>query len=151
MNGIILGYRVLYRREDKPFTGFDNVTLNSTSFHVEITGLEFFTKYEIRLFGFTIAGDGNMSEPLFCVTDESGSVCIFCFSQYIRNGNSFFRWLSSLWDRNHLETPESLVPKNIGQHIGIIRFFCVYTSQSASLELIKNQLYFNFVLAFNNS
>ncbi|XP_074627543.1 uncharacterized protein LOC141885641 [Acropora palmata] len=71
MNGIILGYRVLYRREDKPLAGFDNVTLNSSSFHVEITDLEFFTKYEIRLFGFTIAGDGSMSESLFCVTDES--------------------------------------------------------------------------------
>ena len=89
MNGIILGYRLLYRREDKPLAGFDNVTLNSTSFHVEITSLEFFTKYEIRLFGFTIAGDGNMSEPLFCVTDESGNVYLFCI-------HVFLRWFSSL-------------------------------------------------------
>ena len=101
MNGIILGHRILYRREDKPLVGFDNVTLNSTSFHVEITGLDFFTKYEIRLLGFTIAGDGNVSEPLFCVTDESGNVYIFCFSKYIENGNLFLRWLSSLWHRNH--------------------------------------------------
>ena len=102
MNGIILGYRVLYRRKDKPLAGFDNVTLNSSSFNVEITGLEFFTKYEIRLLGFTIAGDGNMSEPLFCLTDESGNVYIFCFSQYIRNGNSLLRLVSSLCDMNNL-------------------------------------------------
>ena len=86
MNGIILGYRVLYRRGDKPLAGFDNVTLNSSSFHVEITGLEFFTKYEIRLFGFTIAGDGNVSESLFCVTDESGTVYI---SVYISSSGGF--------------------------------------------------------------
>ena len=102
MNGIILGYRVLYRGEDKPLTGFKNVTLNSSSFHVEITGLEFFTKYEIRLLGFTIAGDGNTSEAFFCLTDESGNVHILCFSQYIRNCNLLLRWLSSLCDRNHL-------------------------------------------------
>ena len=53
---------------------FHNVTLNSSSLDVEITGLEFFTKYELRILGFTIIGDGNVSEPVFCVTDESGNV-----------------------------------------------------------------------------
>lgn len=55
---------------------FRNVTVNPSFLHVEIAYLEFFTMYEIRVQGFTIAGDGNISEPVLSMTDESGNVSI---------------------------------------------------------------------------
>lgn len=60
--------------------GFRNVTVNSSSLDAELPGLEFFTKYEIRILGFTVVGDGNISEPVFCLTDESGKVSLFSSS-----------------------------------------------------------------------
>ena len=52
---------------------FQNITVNSTFLDAEITSLEVYTEYELRIVGFTIIGDGNVSEPVFCFTDESGN------------------------------------------------------------------------------
>ena len=55
---------------------FRNITVNSTYLDAEITSLEVYTEYELRIVGFTIIGDGNVSEPVFCFTDESGNVSV---------------------------------------------------------------------------
>ena len=73
VNGILLGYRVLYKRKNSLMDAFQNVTVNSTHLDAEITSLEFYTEYELRIVGFTKVGDGNVSEPVFCFTDESGN------------------------------------------------------------------------------
>lgn len=89
LNGILHGYRILYRQADKPIENFSNLTVNSSFLDTEIKDLEFFTKYELRVSAFTMVGDGNISEPVFCVTDESGNVLhsllLFRYSFYIRN------------------------------------------------------------------
>lgn len=73
VNGILLGYRVLYKKENSPMDVFQNITVNSTYLDAEITSLEVYTEYELRITGFTIIGDGNVSESVFCFTDESGN------------------------------------------------------------------------------
>lgn len=77
MNGIVLGYRIFHRKANKPFEGFSNVTVNVNFLEAEIKGLEFFTKYEIRVLAFTIVGDGNISQPVFCLTDEDGKLILY--------------------------------------------------------------------------
>lgn len=72
MNGIIMGYRVFYKKAAEPMDDFSNLTVNSSVFDVEINDMEFFTKYEFQVLAFTMVGDGNISEPLFCMTDEDG-------------------------------------------------------------------------------
>jgi len=59
---------------DKPIQDFRNLTVNSTTLSVELESLEFFTKYELRLLAFTIVGDGNISEPVYGMTDEDGKL-----------------------------------------------------------------------------
>ena len=73
VNGILLGYRVLYKKKNSPMDAFQNITVNTTYLDAEITSLEVYTEYELRIAGFTIIGDGNVSEPVFCFTDESGN------------------------------------------------------------------------------
>ena len=73
VNGILLGYRVLYKKKNRPMDAFQNITVNSTYLDAEITSLEVYTEYELRIVGLTIIGDGNVSEPVFCFTDESGN------------------------------------------------------------------------------
>lgn len=79
-NGIIIGYRVFYKKADEPMDDFSNLTVNSSGFAVEINNVEFFTKYVLQVLAFTMVGDGNISEPLFCMTDEDGK-----YSSCIRN------------------------------------------------------------------
>ena len=78
VNGIVLGYRIFYKKANKPIDDFSNLTVNSSVFDVEINSLEFFTTYELRVLAFTMVGDGNISMPVFCMTDEDGkySFCI---------------------------------------------------------------------------
>lgn len=74
VNGIIVGYRLFFKMADKPIQDFRNLTVNSTTLSVELESLEFFTKYELRLLAFTIVGDGNISEPVYGMTDEDGKL-----------------------------------------------------------------------------
>jgi len=72
VNGIVLGYRLFYKQADKPINDFTNLTVNSAVLSVELDSLEFYTKYEFRLLAFTMVGDGNISERVYCMTDEDG-------------------------------------------------------------------------------
>lgn len=75
-NGIVLGYRLFYKQADKAINDFSNLTVNSSIFDIEINGLKFYTKYELWLLAFTMVGDGNISEPVYCMTDEDGKLLL---------------------------------------------------------------------------
>ena len=70
VNGILLGYHVLYRRIDKVNDNISSVALNSSSLSVELTGLGKYKMYSIQVVGRTAVGLGNHSNPLFVRTDE---------------------------------------------------------------------------------
>jgi len=76
VNGIVLGYCLFYKQADKAINDFSNLTVNSSIFDIEINGLKFYTKYELRLLAFTMVGDGNISEPVYCMTDEDGKLLL---------------------------------------------------------------------------
>lgn len=76
VNGIVLGYRLFYKQADKAINDFSNLTVNSSIFDIEINGLKYYTKYELRLLAFTMVGDGNISEPVYCMTDEDGKLLL---------------------------------------------------------------------------
>ena len=76
VNGIVLGYRLFYKQADKAIDNFSNLTVNSSVFSIELESLEFYTKYELQLLAFTMVGDGNISEPVYCMTDEDGKLLL---------------------------------------------------------------------------
>ena len=48
------------------------VTVNSTSLYAELGGLGKYKEYSIQVAGFTVAGLGNFSEPVFVRTEQDG-------------------------------------------------------------------------------
>ena len=73
--GILLGYHIHYTNLDPE--GFGDVSkgvrptgVGSTSTQIE--GLLKFTNYSIKVSGFTVKGDGPMSDAVIVTTDEDG-------------------------------------------------------------------------------
>ena len=71
-HGIVLGYRVLYRRGKDGNRTFSNVTTQVT--FTELYNLDKFTLYFIKVLAFTIKGDGASSNQAFVRTDEDGMI-----------------------------------------------------------------------------
>ncbi|RMX41265.1 hypothetical protein pdam_00012375, partial [Pocillopora damicornis] len=66
VHGILRGYRVLFKTDQE--SSYRNVTTGNQSF--ELTGLEKFTNYTVKVLAFTSIGDGNKSDPVIVPTDE---------------------------------------------------------------------------------
>ena len=70
INGIRLGYKLsLFTSAG---TIIRNYTLNASVLSLEITGLDIWTNYSIRMAAFTIVGDGPWSDLIVEDTDEEG-------------------------------------------------------------------------------
>ena len=67
-NGIILSYTVTYRAlpNGSPLTKI----VSAPTTKVTLTGLNEYTNYSITVFASTVRGDGNVSAPIFVITDE---------------------------------------------------------------------------------
>ena len=70
VHGILKGYRILFKTDHDRF--YRNVTTVNQSF--ELTGLEKFTNYTVKVLAFTRIGDGNISDPVIVSTDEDGKL-----------------------------------------------------------------------------
>ena len=68
VHGILRGYRVLFKTDQG--ISYRNVTTANQSF--ELTSLEKFTKYTVKVLAFTRIGDGNKYDPVTVSTDEDG-------------------------------------------------------------------------------
>ena len=68
VHGILRGYRVLFKEEGD--IHYQNATTVNQS--LELTGLEKFTNYSVRVIAFTSIGDGNVSAPFTVSTDQDG-------------------------------------------------------------------------------
>jgi len=69
VHGILLGYRVLFKKA----SGTRNNSISTTSETTrdkELQGLEKFTIYEISVLAFTAKGDGPNSTSIYVSTDE---------------------------------------------------------------------------------
>lgn len=69
-HGIVLGYLVLYKRKKNANNSYVNVTSLVTS--VELSNLDKFTIYEVKVLAFTVKGNGAMSNETLVRTDEDG-------------------------------------------------------------------------------
>lgn len=70
VHGILRGYRLFFKIDEDRF--YQNVTTLNQSF--ELTGLEKFTNYSVKVLAFTRIGDGNVSDPVLVSTDEDGKL-----------------------------------------------------------------------------
>ena len=68
VHGILRGYRLLFKIDEDSF--YQNMTTVNKSF--ELTGLEKFTNYSVKVLAYTRIGDGNVSDPVIVSTDEDG-------------------------------------------------------------------------------
>uniref|UniRef100_T1J6R6 Fibronectin type-III domain-containing protein n=1 Tax=Strigamia maritima TaxID=126957 RepID=T1J6R6_STRMM len=69
LNGILRGYKVLYKPTDEWYDAMIQSKILETS-KVTITNLEVNTNYSIQILAFTKMGDGAKSLPTFCKTHE---------------------------------------------------------------------------------
>ena len=69
-HGIVLGYMVLYKREKDLNNWYINITSPVTS--VELTDLNKFALYVIKVLAFTIKGNGAMTNGTHVKTHEDG-------------------------------------------------------------------------------
>ena len=70
INGIIIGYKLaLFNTSGE---NMRNYTLNASLLSLEITVLEIWTNYSIRMVAFTVVGEGPWSNLIRGTTDEEG-------------------------------------------------------------------------------
>ena len=69
-HGIILGYKIFYRRTSRH--DFKEKLVNPNSEATELTDLEKFTKYDVGIVAFTSKGDGKRSQLKMFLTSEDG-------------------------------------------------------------------------------
>ena len=80
-NGNITGYKVMYKA--LPSGSDETETVNASVKQLNITGLNEFTDYSIRVLAFTVKGDGPLSSAITVRTDEdSMSFCCLCLCVY---------------------------------------------------------------------
>lgn len=72
INGIALGYKLALFTITG--TRIRDYTLNISKLSLEITGLNIWTNYSIKMVAFTVVGEGPWSELIFEDTDEEGNI-----------------------------------------------------------------------------
>ena len=70
INGIGIGYKLILIHING--TILRNFTLNTSALTMDITGLEIWTNYTIKMTAFTVMGDGPWSDFIKEDTDEEG-------------------------------------------------------------------------------
>ncbi|XP_039276469.1 Down syndrome cell adhesion molecule-like protein Dscam2 [Nilaparvata lugens] len=70
-NGLLQGYKVVYKlvnpNQDGPY---DSEVKKTTNLETNLHNLSKFTNYSIRVLAFTTGGEGILSSPIFCNTEE---------------------------------------------------------------------------------
>lgn len=74
-NGIVRRYRVSYVKFPPEWTGEAVIIVPGNQTSVNLTSLEKFTNYSIRIAAFTV-DSGNFSEYIVVSTDEDGKNCL---------------------------------------------------------------------------
>lgn len=73
-NGLLQGYKVNFEFMSDLISGMndDIDSRKTTDLTIVLTGLKKFTNYSIQALAFTRIGDGVVSKPLYCQTEEDG-------------------------------------------------------------------------------
>ena len=82
-NGIITQYEVEYNQST--FSGatmYNTTTVDSSTFMVDLTGLEEYVEYSIRVRAYTSVGAGPYSDAVLERTQEDGEVVVYIYLSY---------------------------------------------------------------------
>ena len=77
VHGVLVGFVVLYRAMNESQDMYRDTEVGPTHSTLELTGLWKYTKYGIRVLGFTRVGWGVISPEVVVQTDEDGK-CTYC-------------------------------------------------------------------------
>lgn len=81
-NGLLQGYKVNFEfMSDQIIATNDDIdSRKTTDLTIVLSGLKKFTNYSVQVLAFTRIGDGVVSKPLYCQTEEDGKAThsIFC-------------------------------------------------------------------------
>lgn len=90
-NGLLQGYKINFEYiSDTVATSNDEIdSRKSTELTIVLTGLRKFTNYSVQVLAFTRIGDGILSSPIYCKTEEDGMSirtlkCIFSITIIIK-------------------------------------------------------------------
>ena len=77
-NGIIQGYKILYKKHDQneTYTEIVRPASNGSYEHMNLEGLDMFTQYELKLQAYNAQGDGPFSDVVLEYTKEGG-MCLY--------------------------------------------------------------------------
>lgn len=78
-NGLLQGYKINFEYiSDTAATSNDEIdSKKSTELTIVLTGLRKFTNYSVQVLAFTRIGDGILSSPIYCKTEEDGMLITF--------------------------------------------------------------------------
>ena len=66
-NGIIIGFKLFYRKRGSSGKATTLTINNGTALSKDVNGLDIYTEYEFEVLAFTSVGDGPKSSPLMVV------------------------------------------------------------------------------------
>lgn len=89
MNGLLQGYKVNFEyTSDQIGAMNDDIdSRKTTDLTIVLSGLKKFTNYSIQVLAFTRVGDGVVSKPLYCQTEEDGSFLFLSILFLLRKTN----------------------------------------------------------------
>lgn len=82
-NGLLQGYKVNFEFMSDILSGMndDIDSRKTTDLTLVLSGLKKFTNYSVQVLAFTRIGDGVVSKPLYCQTEEDGKKQNFIYSK----------------------------------------------------------------------
>ncbi|XP_013791952.2 Down syndrome cell adhesion molecule-like, partial [Limulus polyphemus] len=86
INGILQGFHVTYRPVFTKKSDTESRRVGSEDLTINLTGLEIFTNYSIRVAAYSRVGDGVFSDPVYCrtlegVPGEPANIKVFIMAQ----------------------------------------------------------------------
>lgn len=76
IHGVLIGYIVLYRAMNESEDMYREVNVGNSHTHLELKNLWKYTRYGIRVLGFTKIGKGVISPEEVVQTDEDGRMIL---------------------------------------------------------------------------
>jgi hypothetical protein len=75
-NGLLQGYKIYFEpiANDNINDNDDIDTRKTTALTIVLTSLKKYSNYSIQVLAFTRMGDGVLSQPIFCHTEEDGKL-----------------------------------------------------------------------------
>ena len=78
-NGVISGYNIMYKAKKDSGNAWKNITVSSRTRILNITGLEYYTMYNVKMAGINSVGIGVYSNITDIRTDAYGKIAVLAY------------------------------------------------------------------------